>query len=264
MTNSIVSLISTRFIGSAILPREEGDGYPTDRQELLSNYNQQRRRRLEEILVGAGGIGGELGMCEVRKGVGKLVILDHDLVNITNLNRQRFYPEDLYKNKAECLGKNLAKEATSNCIITAYPVQFQDAVEMGLHINGDVVVCGVDNNEARVAVSRYFLQTVPVIFIAVSEDADHGYVFVQEPGEACYGCIFPEAVGDLTQHPCSPSIIDILKVVAGVATYAVDTLIMDRKRNWNYKEIFLSGVVPERNTLIEKGHDCPICGSRRK
>jgi len=263
MTESTVSLKSTKFVARGVLPEVEGEAHVTERQELVYGVTQEALAASTLIIIGAGGIGGELGVSESRKGVGNLAIFDHDLVELTNLNRQRFFEEDLYKNKAECLGRNLTREAVSGCVITTYPVRFQEAVDAGLQISGNVVICGVDNNEARIAASRYFLDTAPVVFIAVSEDADHGYVFVQEPRKACYGCLFPEAVNDATQHPCSPAIIDILKVVAGIASYAIDTLIMNRKRNWNYKEVFLSGIVPERNTWVEKREGCPICGSRR-
>ena len=263
MTEYIVSLKSTKFIARGVFRKTEGEAHATKRQERIYGVIQEKLTASTVIIIGAGGIGGELGVSEVRKGVGHLSIFDHDLVELTNLNRQRFFEEDLYKNKAERLGRNLTREAVSRCVITTYPMRFQDAVDAGLQVKSDVVICGVDNNEARVAAARYFLNTTPVIFIAVSEDADHGYVFVQEPGKTCYGCLFPEAVNDVTQHPCSPAVIDILKVVAGIATYAIDTLIMERKRNWNYKEVFLSGVVPERNALIEKREDCPICGTGR-
>jgi len=247
-----------------VYPEVEGEPGVTERQERIPGFEQSRRTGLTVVQIGAGGIGGEISVSEVRKGVNQLIIFDHDTVDITNLNRQRFFRDDLYKNKAECLGRNLTKESTCRSMITAYPVTFQDAVEAGLTVEANVAVCGVDNNGTRVAAARFFLDTTPVIFIAVSEDGDSGYVFVQEPGQACFGCLFPHAVDDETHHPCSPAIIDILKVVAGVATYAVDTLIMDRKRNWNYKEVFLSGAVPERNAMIKRRDQCPICGSRRR
>lgn len=263
MTEYTISLKSTRFIAEGVLPKADGEARATDRQESIYGVQQEKFASSAAILIGAGGIGGEIGVSECRKGLGRLLIFDHDLVELSNLNRQRFFEEDLYKNKAECLGRNLTREAISRCLITAHPMRFQEAVQAGLQIKGDVVICGVDNNETRVAVSRYFLKTTPVVFVAVSEDADHGYVFIQEPDQACYGCLFPEAVNDNTHHPCSPAIIDILKVVAGIATYAADTLLMNRKRNWNYKEIFLSGNVPERNYIIEKRADCPICSQER-
>lgn len=262
MTGSSVLLKSTRFAAMGVYPQAEGEDPVTERQQRLPNYDQCKRDTLTEILIGGGGINGEVGISEVRKGVRSLIIFDPDIVELSNLNRQRFFRDDLYKNKAKCLGKNLIREATSRCLISAYPVRFQESIDNGLKISADVVICGVDNNETRVAAARYFLKTTSVIFVAVSEDADHGYVFVQEPGKACYGCIFPDAINDIAQHPCSPAIVDILKVVAGVTTFAVDTLIMGRNRNWNYKEVFLSGVVPERNAWIEKREGCPICGSR--
>jgi len=258
-TTGSPTLRATRFFARGIAPRAEGEISATERQERLPGFVQARRHTLREILVGAGGINGEIGVSEVRKGIGYLLIIDHDTVELSNLNRQRFFEEDLYKNKAECLARNLVREATSRCVLTSYPHRFQDAVVESFDLGGDVVVVGVDNNETRVAVARRFLAMVPVVLVAVSEDAEHGYVFVQEPGKACYGCLFPKAVGDLTHHPCSPAVIDILKVVAGVASYAIDSLVMDRRRSWNYKEIFLSGVLPERNALIERRKDCPIC-----
>ena len=143
---------------------------------------------------------GEVGVGLARKGVGRLKIFDHDTVELSNLNRQRFWEADLYQNKAERLAKNLAKEATAKSLFVGCPMTFQDAVESGIDITGEVVVCGVDNNETRVFVARHFLKTAPVIFIAVSNDAEHGYVFVQEPGKTCYGCLFPDSVNDPRRH----------------------------------------------------------------
>jgi molybdopterin/thiamine biosynthesis adenylyltransferase len=259
MTEPTASLKSIRFVSAGIFPKGIGESGPTARQELIPGFVQGELNRLRPLLIGAGGINSEIGLSLARKGIGQLNIFDADTVELSNLNRQRFFEKDLYKNKAESLAKNLMPEAVARCLITAYPVRFQNAVDEERIPPADMVICGVDNNETRSMVSRFFLKTTPIIFAAVSEDADHGYVFVQEPGKACYGCLFPDSVNDLTQHPCSPAVIDILKVVGGLAVYAVDTLVMKRKRNWNYKEIFLSGFVPERNTEIPKRSDCPIC-----
>lgn len=262
MSEPIVSLQSIRYLSAGILPRAKGESSTTARQELIPGFMQEKLNKLRIILIGAGGINSEIGLSLVRKGVGRLDIFDGDIVELTNLNRQRFFEKDLYKNKAESLAKNLIPEAIAKCVIAAYPVRFQCAVDEGYVPPTDLVICGVDNNETRSTVARYFLKKTPVIFAAVSEDADHGYVFVQEPGTVCYGCLFPTSVNDLTQHPCSPAVIDILKVIAGIAVYAVDTLVMNRKRNWNYREIFLSGFIPERISMIPKRTDCPICSAK--
>ena len=56
--------------------------------------------------------------------------------------------------------------------------------------------------------------------------------------------------------PWVPS-IDILKVVAGLALYAVDSLLMDRPRAWNYKEVSLDGDRVERQMMLAQSADCP-------
>lgn len=224
---------------------------------------QKQLSRLTVSIIGAGGLGGEIGEGLARKGVGHLKIFDGDTVELSNLNRQRFYEEDLYQNKAKRLARNLAREATQRSTIRGYPLFFQKAVDLGLDVNGDLAICGVDNNEARVYVSTHYHQRgIPVIFTAVSEDANHGYVFVQEPDEACFGCLFPYAVTDKVD-PCpnTPAVKDILKVVAGIVLYAADSLVMDRRRAWNYKEIFLAGFVPDRAVTISRKEHCAICSS---
>jgi molybdopterin/thiamine biosynthesis adenylyltransferase len=119
----------------------------------------------------------------------------------------------------------------------------------------------VDNNPARIAASGFYRkQGLPVIFTAVSQQADHGYVFIQEPGQACFACLFPRAVNDDT-YPCpgTPAVKDIRKVIAGTVTYALDSLLMKRLRAWNYKSIFLDGTIPGSDWVIERRKDCKLC-----
>jgi len=223
-------------------------------------------RQSTAILIGAGGLNGEVGQALSRKGIGALKILDHDVVELSNLNRQRFFQEDLGKNKAFALVKNLAREATQRMHIVGYPFRFQEAVEKGIDVSCTVAVCGVDNDGTRVDVSRHFrVCQIPVVFIAVSRDAASGYVFVQEAkaNSACFGCLFPGAVDNEATSACDDpagATIDILKSVAGIATYAVDSLIMHRRRTWNYKEVFLSGHLKDGHGTIPKKNDCPLCG----
>ena len=105
---------------------------------------------------------------------------------------------------------------------------------------------------------------MPVIFTAVDEAASHGYVFVQEPGKACFACMFPKSFDDKT-YPCpgTPAVKDILKVVAGVTTYAVDTLLMKRLRCWNYKQVYLDGSIPGFDWQVVRREDCKLCQSNQ-
>jgi molybdopterin/thiamine biosynthesis adenylyltransferase len=231
----------------------------------LTGFNQHALTQAKVIMIGAGGLGGEIGEAFVRKGVGCISLFDFDVVELSNLNRQLFGKNDLGKPKAHCLARNLSKLGFLGSRIEGCSFSFQDALQFGVDMtsNVTVVVCGVDNNPCRIAVSRYYReQKIPVVFTAVSQDASHGFVFVQEPDKACFDCQFPKAVHDETYHPCSPAVKDILKVVGGMVSYTVDSLLMGgRLRTYNYKHCYLDGTIPGKDWLVPRRPDCALCGT---
>jgi adenylyltransferase/sulfurtransferase len=232
----------------------------THRQELLAGFDQAALQHATVILIGAGGIGSEIGEGLVRKGIGRLRIFDHDTIELTNLNRQMFFKNDVHKNKGKRLAVNLAAHATCETVLEGYDFSFQDALAIGLDMRASLAVCGVDNGKTRIEVSNHFRKLgVPVVFIAVDYVAESGYVFVQEPGKSCFGCLFPKSLYG-RKAPCfTPAVKDILKVVAGLTLYAVDSLLMERKRNWNYRRVHLAGFMPDDLQMIKKNSDCPLC-----
>jgi molybdopterin-synthase adenylyltransferase len=236
----------------------------TDRQEKIHGYDQKKLNEATILLIGAGGINGEISEGLVRKGTGKLVIYDYDEVEISNLNRQRFYKEDIGENKAIALCRNLKKESTCGSLLIAQPYAIEKHIEEGKVPDFDIAVVGVDHDKTRIDFSRYLLETnKPGIFLGISADTDRGYILIQEPARSCFACIFPplETSGRM---PCpnQPAVKDILKAIAGPALFAVDSLLMGLKRNWNYWIISLSGFVPDIKINHEKRDGCKLCGGR--
>ena len=227
------------------------------RHTLLSGFQQERVDSTSINLVGAGGLGSEIGMALIRKGIGELNIYDGDTVTITNLTRQHFFKKDLYKPKATCLAHNLANMATNNSILRPIPMSVQEAERTGHLLRSDIAIVGVDNYDARFFCSKSF-HDVPTIFTAISPEADSGWVFLQEPGKACFGCF----AGDMLGRParkCTGSSIDINKVMGGLVSYVVDSLIMNRPRDWNYKRIFFTGPFEDISKNIDKDDKCKLC-----
>lgn len=219
--------------------------------------------RTHVVLIGCGGLGSEVGHGLVRKGVGRLTLLDFDTVELSNLPRQLFGPEDLGQNKALALARNLSRQATGRTLIEGHARSFQDALASGVDVNGDIAVVGVDNHPTRLAAAEHYLRSrIPVIYLAVDEQASRGYVFVQtsQPGEPCFLCLFPDAEKDRQVHGCAGASIEILKIVAGIALYAVDSLLMARPRPWNYKEVFLDQG-PDGHRTIQARPSCPLCAN---
>lgn len=210
------------------------------------------------LCVGGGGLGGHVALILARKGIGRLTILDDDIVEPSNLNRQRFYAADAGRAKALALVQNLRTECTYRTDLRGYAMRVEDAAAADVDLQCDVAVCGVDNNPTRIFTAREFRRRhIPVIFLAVSAQADHGYVFVQEPSGTCIGCIWPDSVTD-ARYPCpgTPAMADIVFLTASIASYAVDTLIGERPRTWNYRAAHLVDASWDRAMVVEPRQDC--------
>ncbi|MDX2181573.1 MAG: ThiF family adenylyltransferase [Bryobacteraceae bacterium] len=278
-TKFSVSRKSIRLTGKAIAGAE-------DRQRRIAGFDQGVYSSRKVLCVGAGGLGGFIAPTLVRKGIGELCLADPDIVEVSNLNRQFFYERDIGRNKAVALVRNLLPLCTAATILEGIPLEFEDAIQRRALDSFHAVICGVDNNPARTAVSFLARQNnIPAIFAAVSADGDHGYVFAQEASGPCLGCLFPDAVND-ERYPCpgtpaiadilqvvaerlgiskcpgTPAIADILQAVGSLATYALDSLFMARQRTWNYRRVKLSDGMFDCSTRILVREDCPLaCGS---
>ena len=256
-----IYLKSAKYLAEGIISQDPNESL-TDRQERILGFNQSVMDNLRVLLIGAGGLGGEIAQGLARKGVGSIKIFDGDTITLSNLSRQFFYKEDLYKNKAVCLGKNLVKECIKKTRIVCYPFMFQKAGKEKIDTSCDIVICAPDNDEVRIYASKFFLNKVPVIFTGLDVVANSGYVFIQKPGEACFGCAFPNSI-NRKRNPCpnTPAIIDIGKVIAGLVLRVTDSAVMERKINMNYRQFFLDGSVPEFVRVIEKQSSCQLCGA---
>ncbi len=248
-----VSRTSIRLRGKPIAGAE-------DRQRKIPGFGQEIFSAASVLCFGAGGLISQVAPTVARKGIGHIILLDEDIVEVSNLNRQRFYESDLGRNKAVSLAANLQRECIAATEICGWPYRLEEAIARGIDLSCDVAICGVDNNPARVTASRFFRsKCIPVIFTAVSRDGDHGYVFVQERGGSCIACLFPDMLND-DRYPCpgTPAIADILQAVGALTVYAVDTLLMDRPRSWNYRRISLSDAAADGASQIAPRPGCQM------
>jgi len=255
------------FSGEHLRVRSHG-GDVDDRQSRIPGFCQKTLSSLTILAAGAGGLMSAIGEALARKGIGHLIITDEDRVEPSNLNRQKFYKRDIYKNKAHCLARNLAKESFLGSKVTGIALNFMGAVRSGLIAEYDGILCGIDDELAREEIAEYALtEQKPLITTAVSLDGDGGYVHVYKPGGGCWGCAFPRERrlrDDLANYrtPCghSAAVKDILNVVSGAVVYALDCIFMERPIAWNYREFHLAGYMPDQAKRIERRADCQLCG----
>lgn len=233
----------------------------SDRQERIAGFDQALLSSAHVAVIGAG-MGGEIAEGLVRKGVGALTIVDFDEVSWTNLNRQFFFPRQVGRMKAHCLARNLARHATCGTTLRSIALSFEQAIDtqtLGLE-DVDVLVVVVDNTAARVAAATAALHTCPVVFSAMDFAGEAVYVAVQEPSKPCFACVVPQALTPRKTPCAAPAVKDTSKLAAGAVLFAIDTLLMpERKRQWNYHELRLAGVMPSWTKTFPRQDDCPIC-----
>ena len=229
---------------------------------LTPNADQAALAQAHITLVGGGGQSGEVAVGLARKGVGRITLFDFDIVELSNLPRQQFGPKDVGRNKAVALAGNLRAQATGPTLIEGHAQSFQSVLEAGIEIQGSVTVIAVDNNPTRLAAAGHCLSKgIPAVFLGVDAEASKGYVFVQtgRAGQPCFLCAFPDAQEDREVHGCAGASLEILKVVGGIALYAIDSLLMPRSRPWNHKEVFLARGGDGHRTLALRP-ECALCG----
>src|SRR5438552_10811589 len=99
-----------------------------DRQRKIPGFNQGIFSKASITCIGAGGIISQIAPTLVRKGIGRITLLDDDIVETSNLNRQRFYIKDVGKNKALALAENLLPECIAETEIQSIPMRLEDAI----------------------------------------------------------------------------------------------------------------------------------------
>lgn len=232
------------------------------RQNQIEAWDSDMLSGFKVFCIGCGGLGTRYLGQLARMGVGHLVFCDADNIELSNLNRQQFYQDQLYQNKAAALYHNLQQETTSVTMLEAYPLYFQQVLEEYPDaLSGiDLIACLVDNDETRQDAARYGLEhDIPVLFSAVSRTTLNGYTFVQDTysNGPCFACINPPSDEQEDMQCTEPSVIYIHGAVVSIAVYATTALIMDWPLKWNYYEIFLDSA--SRALVRERRQDCQLC-----
>uniref|UniRef100_A0A7S0TRU7 Ubiquitin-like modifier-activating enzyme 5 n=1 Tax=Hemiselmis andersenii TaxID=464988 RepID=A0A7S0TRU7_HEMAN len=200
---------------------------------IVKNY--EKIRDLSIIVVGLGGIGSVAGEMLTRCGIGKLLLFDYDKVEIANMNRLFFKPNQAGMTKTDASAQTLAEinpdvQFESYCHDITTTENFEnliDRIKRG-GLNGgpvDLVLSCVDNFAARMAINAACNELCVVwMESGVSEDAMSGHIQHLVPGKlACFRCLPPLVTTSgfdekslKRANVCAASLPTTMGVVAGL------------------------------------------------
>lgn len=137
------------------------------KEEWLAALEQRHGKALQEkfsaatvAICGLGGLGSNIAIALARAGVGKLVLIDFDRVDITNLHRQQYKADQIGKYKAEALAENLL-EIAPYLDVQRIAVRITENNLAELLKDADVICEAFDDAEAKAMLTNAVLETMP-------------------------------------------------------------------------------------------------------
>ena len=229
----------------------------------IGGSGQKKLLQSTVAMVGAGGLGSVVLLYLAAAGIGKLKILDNDVVSLSNLQRQILFRNgDLGQKKVVAAKKNLLA-LNPNLDIEIFDEGFNGGSDTEFFKNCDLLVDGTDNYKSKVALSHEARRLeIPLVFGGLSKWDGQMSVFDPTLPSACFGCIFPEPPSYPEEEDCSG--VGIVGPVVGIvgslmAAEVVKWLIGAGNSYINNLFTFdsLNGEV--RKFEIQKREDCKVC-----
>jgi len=118
-------------------------------------------------VCGLGGLGSNIAIALARTGIGKLVLIDFDKVDITNLHRQQYKVNQIGMNKAEALRDNL-KEINPYLEVEIHNVYLDENNAKDILSDADIICEAFDNAECKATLTNFVLEEMPDTYIVAA------------------------------------------------------------------------------------------------
>jgi molybdopterin/thiamine biosynthesis adenylyltransferase/rhodanese-related sulfurtransferase len=227
---------------------------------------QLKLKRARVLMIGAGGLGAPLGLYLAAAGVGHLGLVDFDVVDSSNLQRQvTFTTADVGKPKSEAAKARLL--ALNPMIeIEAYETRLTSDNALELFRDYDIIVDGTDNFPTRFLVNdACLLLGKPNVYGSIFRFEGQATVFGY-PGGPCYRCLYPEPPPPGLVPSCAeggvlgvlPGIVgtiqamETIKLILGSGVPLVGRLLLFDALSMRFREL-----------KLRKNPACPLCGEHR-
>jgi len=227
---------------------------------------QQRLKAAKVLCIGAGGLGSPVAMYLAAAGVGTLGIVDFDIVDETNLQRQIIHGQsDVGRSKAES-ARDTLREINPHIAIVLHETRLDSSNAFEIFEPYDVIVDGTDNFPTRYLVNdACVLLGKPYVWGSIFRFEGQMSVFWAEEGP-CYRCLYPEppppgmvpscaeggVLGVLCATVGSIQATEAVKLITGIGRPLIGTLKLYDALNMDLRSI-----------RVRKDPECPICGKNR-
>ncbi|MDA1296419.1 MAG: molybdopterin-synthase adenylyltransferase MoeB [Chloroflexi bacterium] len=235
------------------------------RHLIMPNVGSVGQRKLLDgkvLIIGAGGLGSPIALYLALAGVGKIGIVDFDVVDVSNLQRQILHTyADVGRRKVDSAKETLlAHNPDIDVQLHEEPINSSNAMRI---ISGyDIVVNGADNFSTRYLVNdAAYLSGKPLVDGAILVFDGRATTYL--PGKGCYRCMYPEppppgevpncseagVIGALPGLVGSIQALEVIKLLLGVGETLTSRLLMIDALSMEFTEL-----------KVRKDPHCKLCG----
>jgi sulfur-carrier protein adenylyltransferase/sulfurtransferase len=227
---------------------------------------QKRIKAASVLCIGTGGLGSPIALYLAAAGIGRLGLVDFDVVDFSNLQRQILHStEDVGRKKLNS-AKDRIKAVNPNVQVELHDMMFRSENAMQVVQDYDIVIDGTDNFPTRYLSNDVcVLAKKPNIYGSIFRFDGQCTVFAPHLGGPCYRCMFPEPPPPGMVPSCAeggvlgvlPGIIGVIqaieaiKLIIGIGDSLIGRLVSFDALQLRFKEF-----------KIRKDPSCPICGDQ--
>jgi len=253
------------FAMSVELSNEEISRY--SRHLILPEVGMAGQKKLKGtsvLCIGTGGLGSPISMYLAAAGIGKIGIVDFDVVDYSNLQRQIAHgTEDVGRPKVES-GKETINSINPEVEVVVHETRLSAENALEIMAPYDIVVDGTDNFPTRYLTNdACVLLKKPNVYGSIFRFEGQASVFAPELGGPCYRCLYPEPPPPGMVPSCAeggvlgvlPGIVgciqatEILKLALGKGSPLVNRLMLFNALDMEFREL-----------KLRRDPKCPICG----
>lgn len=225
---------------------------------------QKKLKAASMLCIGAGGLGSPIALYLAAAGVGRLGLVDPDVVDFSNLQRQILHgTEDVGRKKLNS-ARDRIKQINPNVQVDLYDVLFRSENAKQLVAGYDVVIDGTDNFPTRYLSNDVcVLAKKPNVYGSIFRFDGQCTVFAPHLGGPCYRCMFPEPPPPGMVPSCAeggvlgvlPGMIGVIqaieaiKLILGIGEPLIGRLVSFDALKMRFREF-----------TIRRDPKCPVCG----
>jgi molybdopterin/thiamine biosynthesis adenylyltransferase/rhodanese-related sulfurtransferase len=225
---------------------------------------QLKLKQAKVLCIGAGGLGSPLALYLAAAGVGKLGIVDFDVVDFTNLQRQVIHDTNDVGRPKLASARDTIVDINPNVEVVGYETRLTSENALEIFKDYDVVADGTDNFPTRYLVNdACILLGKPNVYGSIFRFEGQASVFYAKEGP-CYRCLYPEPPPPGLVPSCAeggvlgvlPGIIgsiqalETIKLIIGRGQTLIGRLLLFDALNLKFREL-----------KLRKNPECPACGA---